>query len=222
MLGEIGEDGQLRLGAASVLVIGLGGLGAPVATYLTGAGIGRIGLCDMDVVSLTNLQRQVLYTEADLGKPKAECAACRLAALNSEVEFTLHPEGISESNCRELVMEYHLVIDCTDNFATRFLIDDVCAELHKPWIHGTIGEFYGQVSVFGNKLGRRYSELFPDREELEALPRRVAGVLGAVPGVVGAIQASEAIKLIAGFGTLCEGKLFTINLLTLKTSLVEF
>lgn len=222
MLGEIGEEGQRRLSEASVLVVGLGGLGAPVSTYLTGAGVGRLGLCDMDVVSITNLQRQVLYSETEVGRPKVECAASRLASINSEVEFTLHPEGISPENARELIGGYDLVVDCCDNFATRFLIDEVCAELHKPWVHGTIGEFYGQVSVFGHRLGRRFIELFPDREELEALPRRVAGVLGAVPGVIGAIEASEAIKLLAGFGTPCEGKLFTINLLTLQTSLLEF
>jgi len=222
MLAEIGEEGQRRLLGSSALVVGLGGLGAPVAAYLTGAGVGHIGLADSDAVSLTNLQRQILYSEPQLEMPKTEAALERLSALSSDVRFTLHPEGFIPGNALELAGAYDVIIDCCDNFATRFLIDDACAAAGKPWIHGSIGEFHGQVAVFNHKLGRRYAELYPDREELCALPRRTAGVLGAVPGVIGALEAAQAIKLLAGFGDLAEGTLFTIDLLTLETSLLKF
>ena len=205
-----------------MLIVGLGGLGAPAATYLTCAGVGHIGLADSDVVSLSNLQRQTLYAEAQIGMPKTTAAHQRLSAMSADVAFTLHPEGLTPGNAAELIGAYDVVVDCCDNFSTRFLIDDVCARLHRPWIHGSIGEFHGQVALFGHRLGRRYSDLYPDREALCALPRRVSGVLGAVPGVVGALQAAQAIKLIAGFGQLQEGTLFTIDLLTLHTSLIEF
>ncbi len=222
MLAEIGEEGQKRLHEASVLIVGLGGLGAPVATYLTGAGVGRIGLADPDVVSLSNLQRQTLYNEAQIGRPKTECARERLSAMSSDVTFELHPGGITPDNAREIFARYDLVVDCCDNFATRYLIDDTCAELNKPWVHGTIGEFHGQVSVFNHTLRRRYAELYPDRGALCSLPRVTAGVIGTVPGVIGALQANEALKILARFGTPCESQLFTIDLLTLSTSLIKF
>jgi len=222
MLAEIGEEGQKRLRNASVLIVGIGGLGAPVANYLTGAGIGHIGLADNDVVSLSNLQRQLLYTENQIGMPKAEAARQRLQAISTDVHFTLHPEGLTPGNAADIIDRYDLVVDCCDNFATRYLIDDTCAQLGKPWVHGSIGEFHGQVSVFNHRNGRRYTELYPDRDALTALPRKTTGVLGAVPGVIGAIEASEAIKLIARFGTPCEGTLFTIDLLTLQTALLTF
>lgn len=222
MLPEIGPEGQLRLRRASALIVGLGGLGAPAATYLTGAGIGHIALADPDVVSLSNLQRQILYTEAQIGRPKVECARERLQEMSSDVRFTLHPEGITPENAASLIAGYDIILDCCDNFATRFLIDDTCADLGKPWVHGSIGEFHGQVSVFNHTLGRRYSELYPDRSELLELPRTTSGVIGALPGVIGALQASEAIKILAGFGSVSEGKLFTIDLLTLHTSLLSF
>ena len=206
MLAEIGESGQQRLRDSSVLIVGLGGLGAPAATYLTGAGVGRIGLADNDVVSLSNLQRQILYTEAQIGRPKTECAFERLSAMSSDVTFELHPQGITSDNAADIFSRYDLVVDCCDNFTTRYLI----------------GEVHGQVSVFNHTLRRHYSELYPDRDALCALPRVTAGVVGAVPGVIGAIQANEALKILARFGTPCEGKLFTIDLLTLQTSLINY
>lgn len=222
MLAEIGESGQQRLRDSSVLIVGLGGLGAPAATYLTGAGVGRIGLADNDVVSLSNLQRQTLYTEAQIGRPKTECALERLSAMSSDVTFELHPQGITTDNAAYILSRYDLVVDCCDNFATRYLIDDTCTRLGTPWVHGSIGEFHGQVSVFNHTLQRHYTELYPDRDALCALPRVTAGVLGAVPGVIGAIQANEALKILARFGTPCEGQLFTIDLLTLQTSLINY
>ncbi len=222
MLAEIGEEGQRRLLASSVLIVGLGGLGAAVATYLTGAGVGRIGLCDPDRVSLSNLQRQVLYTEQQIGMPKVEEAARRLGSQSSSTRFDLHPDGLTEENGETLAAGYDLLVDCTDNFATRYLIDDICHRLGKPWVYGSIGEFRGQVAVMNHLNGRRYTDLYPDRDALCALPRKTAGVIGAVPGVIGAMEASEALKLLAGFGDPLDGKLFSIDLLTLSTSIIEF
>ncbi len=222
MLPEIGPEGQRRLAASSVLLVGVGGLGSPVALYLTGAGVGRLGLADPDTVSESNLQRQVLYTESQIGRPKPAAARERLAALSSSTRFDLHPEGLTAENARELVAAYDLVVECCDNFATRYLLDEACAEVGRPWVYGSIGAFHGQVSLFNGRTGRRYTELYPDREALCALPRSTAGVLGTVPGVIGAIEASEAIKWIAGFGEPLEGKLFTIDLKTLQTETIEF
>lgn len=222
MLGEIGEEGQRRLLSSSVLIVGLGGLGAAVATYLTGAGVGRIGLCDPDIVSLSNLQRQVLYTESQLGLPKVEEAAKRLQSQSSVTRFDLYPDGLTEENGQVIASGYDLLVDCTDNFATRYLIDDICHRLGKPWVYGSIGEFRGQVAVMNHHRQRRYTDLYPDREELCALPRKTAGVIGAVPGVIGAIEASEALKLLAGFGEPLDGRLFSIDLLTLTSSTIEF
>ncbi len=222
MLAEIGEEGQRRLLASSVLIVGLGGLGAAVATYLTGAGGGRIGLCDPDRVSLSNLQRQVLYTEQQIGMPKVEEAARRLGSQSSSTRFDLHPDGLTEENGETLAAGYDLLVDCTDNFATRYLIDDICHRLGKPWVYGSIGEFRGQVAVMNHLNGRRYADLYPDREALCALPHKTAGVIGAVPGVIGAMEASEALKLLAGFGNPLDGKLFSIDLLTLSTLIIEF
>lgn len=170
MLPEIGERGQRRLSEASVLIVGIGGLGSAAALYLTGAGVGRIGLADADTVSKSNLQRQVLYTEGQVGMPKSAAARERLAALSSHTAFECWPEGITPENARPILAGYDLILDCCDNFPTRYLLDDVCAAFRKPWVHGSIGEFYGQVTVFNGRKGRRYSDLYPDREALCAVP----------------------------------------------------
>ena len=222
MLPEIGEEGQRRLAGASVLIVGVGGLGSAAAPYLAGAGVGRLGLADPDTVSASNLPRQTLYTESQIGRPKTEAARERLAALSSSTRFDLYPEGLTAENARELVAACDLVVDCCDNFATRYLIDEACAAVGRPWVYGSIGAFHGQVSLFNGRTGRRYAELYPDREALCALPRATSGVLGPVPGVIGAIEAAEAIKWIAGFGELLEGKLLTIDLKTLQTETIEF
>ena len=219
MLPEIGEQGQRRLSEASVLIVGIGGLGSAAALYLTGAGVGRIGLADADTVSKSNLQRQVLYTERQIGMPKSAAARERLAALSSHTAFECRPEGITPENARPILDGYDLILDCCDNFPTRYLLDDLCAACRKPWVHGSIGEFYGQVTVFNGRKGRRYSDLYPDREALCARPRITQGVLGTVPGVIGTLQASEAIKY------LCEpldGRLFTIDLRTLQTQIIDY
>ena len=222
MLPEIGPEGQRRLREASVLIVGLGGLGSPVATYLTGAGTGRIGLCDPDTVSLSNLQRQVLYTEDQIGRPKTDAARERLAAMSGHTRMELYPDGLTAENAREIISRYDLVVDCCDNFATRYLIDDACRDCDRPWIYGSIGAFHGQVAVMNRHARLHYTDLYPDRESLCSRPRVTAGVLGTVPGVIGAIEASEAIKIIAGFGEPLDGRLLTMDLTTLYTEIIEF
>lgn len=221
MLPEIGQEGQRRMRGATVLVVGLGGLGSVVATYLTGAGIGHLILADHDVVSLSNLQRQVLYTESEIGQPKAECAVRRLSAQSSATVFEAVCCGLTADNAGQLVSRADVVVDCTDNFGTRYLIDGVCADCGRPWVYGSIGAFGGQVSVFNHLSGRRYADLFPDREKLCTFDASAAGVIGPVPAVVGAVEALEVMKLIAGFGEVFDGRLFMIDLLTLKTNIID-
>ena len=221
MLPEIGEEGQRRLACSSALIVGLGGLGSPVAAYLTAAGVGRIGLCDPDTVSESNLQRQILYTEADLGLPKTECAARRLHAMSGHTRFDLLPEGLTAENAEGLIAPYDIVVDCCDNFATRYLIDDTCAALGKTWVHGAIGAFNGQIAVFNGHRRRRYTHLFPDSDTLRRQPAAAGGVLGAVPGVIGAMEACEALKILAGMEAANDGRLFTINLITFETNTIE-
>lgn len=222
MLPEIGTEGQARLNRASVLIVGVGGLGSAAATYLTGAGTGTIGLADNDIVELSNLQRQTLYSEAQIGMPKAEAARERLSQMSSETNFRIYPSGITAENATGIIAGYDVVVDCCDNFATRYLLDDVCSRLDKPWVYGSIGEFHGQLSVFGHKSRRRYTELYPDRTQLLAIPRQKSGVIGAVPGFIGCLQAAETIKIITGFGVVSEGRLFTIDMRDMSTGLIEF
>ena len=222
MLPEIGAEGQRRLSEASVLIVGAGGLGSAAALYLTGAGVGRIGLADADCVAESNLQRQTLYTERQIGTPKTEAARERLAALSSQTRFDCHPQGITPQNAGRIIAQYDLMIDCCDNFPTRYLLDDVCAACGKPWVYGSIGAFHGQVSLFNYRSGRRYRDLYPDRETLCGMHGpTAAGVLGTVPGVIGTIEASEALKVLAGFGEPLYGRLFTIDLLTLQSEIME-
>lgn len=222
LLPEIGAEGQQRLLRSAVLLVGLGGLGSAVAPALVGAGVGRLGLADPDTVSESNLQRQTLYTERQIGQPKCEAARQRLAALSSHTLFDLHAEGITPENARRIIADYDLVIDCCDNFPTRYLLDDACAACGKPWIHGAIGAFGGMVTVFNHRRAKRYAELYPDREALCAREQEVQGVVGTVPAVVGALEASEALKLLAGFGEVLDGRLFTIDLKTMHTELMDF
>ena len=220
MLAEIGKEGQEKLSKASVLIVGLGGLGCPVALYLTGAGIGRIGLCDKDTVSISNLQRQILYSEETEGLSKTTIAKRRLSELSSKTIFDLWKEGLTVCNAKEIISGYDLIIGCTDNHATRYLIDDTCLRLGKTWIHGAIEGFEGMVSTFSND-GMRYSELFTERKSLSALPIASGGVIGPLPGIIGSLQASEAIKLICGFGDTLIGKLLLFNLKEITLKIIE-
>ena len=220
LLPEIGEEGQARLQAAKVLIVGVGGLGSPIALYLAGAGVGTIGLVDDDVVSLSNLQRQVLYTEEELGDLKAVCAAMHLTALNSRITVNACPGRLSRENARELIASYDIVVDGCDNYTTRYLINDLCVELNKPYVYGAICGFEGQVSVFNYGENRRsYRDLYPDEEEMLRLPPAFKGVLGVTPAITGSVEATEVLKIICGFGEVMAGKLWTIDLRTLQSNI---
>lgn len=219
MLPEIGEAGQKLLKEAKVLIVGVGGLGSPIALYLAGAGVGCIGLVDDDVVSISNLQRQVLYSERELGKPKAVCAAERLAALNSEITVRPYPTRLTKENAFDIIREYDMVVDGCDNFATRYLINDCCVELGIPYIYGAICGFEGQVSVFNYGTDKKsYRDLYPDEAEMLRMPPPSKGVMGITPAVVGSIEATEVLKVIGCFGDVLSGKLWTIDLRTLQTN----
>ncbi len=220
MLPEISEEGQNKLAKASVLIVGLGGLGSPVSSYLTGAGIGRIGLCDNDTVSISNLHRQILYSEDTEGQLKAQIAYRRLSELSSKTRFDLWENGLNADNSRDMISRYDLIIDCTDNHKTRYLIEDTCRELGKTWIHGAIGNFDGRVSTF-TPSGIRYSDLYSDKELLINMKKSTGGVIGPLPGIIGSIQAAEAIKLICGFGETLVGKILTLDLKNLQFNVLD-
>ncbi len=219
MLPEIGEEGQAKLLAARVLIIGVGGLGSPIALYLAGAGIGTIGLVDEDVVSISNLHRQVLYSEAQTGERKATCAAIRLSALNKDIKVHAYTTRLTEENARELIGQYDVVVDGCDNFATRYLINDVCVELGKPYVCGAICGFEGQVAVFNYQTTKNYRDLYPDEEEMKKMPLPPKGVIGMTPAITGSVEAMEVIKIIGGLGSILSGKLWTIDLRTLQTNI---
>lgn len=220
ILPEIGEEGQEKLKKAKVLIVGVGGLGSPISIYLAAAGIGTLGLVDDDEVSLTNLQRQVLYTEKELGHPKAPCAAHRLSALNSEITFHTYPTRLTEENARDIIRPYNVVVDGCDNFATRYLINDVCIEQDKPYVYGAIGGFEGQVSVFNyGDIKKTYRDLYPDAEAILRMPPPPKGVVGMTAAVTGGIEANEVLKILCGFGDVLGGKLWTIDLRTLQSNI---
>ncbi|MGB2983267.1 MAG: molybdopterin-synthase adenylyltransferase MoeB [Candidatus Bipolaricaulia bacterium] len=208
VLPEIGVDGQRRLKAARVLVVGAGGLGSPVLMYLAAAGVGAIGIVDSDVVEFSNLQRQIVHDETSLGRPKAESARDRLLDLNSKIEITPYEEVFSSSSAERIASGYDLIIDGTDNFPTRYLINDVCLKLGIPFVYGAIFRMEGQVSVFCRPDGPCYRCVFPDPPPPDSVMTCVeAGVLGVVTGTIGTLQATEAIKLILGLGNTLSGRL---------------
>lgn len=219
MLPEIGEAGQQRLREARVLVVGVGGLGSPIALYLAAAGVGCLGLIDDDTVSESNLQRQVLYTEDEIGKPKVHCAARRLKALNGDLQVDEYPLRLVKQIAPRIIRHYDIVVDGTDNFETRYLLSDETAQCGKPYVYGAIREFEGQVSVFNLSPGRTYRALFPEEESGTPSPK---GVMGVLPGVVGCVEAAEVIKLITGCGTPLDGRLWTIDLLTLQSHTLSY
>ena len=219
ILPEIGEEGQLKLKKAKVLIVGVGGLGSPIALYLAGAGVGCIGLVDDDRVSISNLQRQVLYSENELDKPKAVCAAERLSALNSGIRILPYSTRLTEENAGNIIRKYDIVVDGCDNFATRYLINDICIEQRKPYVYGAICGFEGQVSVFNyGEMKKSYRDLYPNEEEMKRMPPPPKGVIGVTPAVVGSIEATEVLKIICGFGDILAGKLWTIDLRTLQSN----
>jgi len=203
---------QERLKASGVLVVGAGGLGCPALSYLAGAGVGRIGIADGDTVSLSNLHRQTLYTEADLGRPKAKVAAARLGALNREVRLDVWP-ALDETNAADLIARYDLTLDCTDNFDTRYLVNDACLAAGRRWVWGAAGGTEGMLSVFGPQSTLR--GLFPDASGAESCDE--IGVLGPLLGVIGALMAGEALKLLGGVGEVLSGQLLTFDFMNTRT-----
>jgi len=212
---EIGEAGQTKLLGARVLIVGVGGLGSPCAYYLAAAGVGTLGLADADAVDRSNLQRQILHTTHGLGRPKVESAADKLSALNPDVSTELHAARVSRDNVFELVHPYDLVVDASDNFGTKYLLNDACHLNGKPLVHAGILAFSGQIMCIIPGRGPCLRCAFPEPPPPGTAPTpREAGVLGAVPGVMGSIQAAEAVKLILGVGHLLTNVLFTYDALT--------
>lgn len=217
VLPEIGEVGQEKLKRASALVVGAGGLGSPVAMYLAAAGVGRIGLVDFDRVDVTNLHRQVLYGTSDVNRPKLEAAAERLRDMNREIAIERHDVALSSGNAMDILGGYDVVIDGTDNFPTRYLVNDACVFLGKPNVYGSIFRFEGQVSVFFAREGPCYRCLYPEPPPPDFVPSCAeGGVLGVLPGVIGTIQATEAIKLLAGIGEPLIGRLMLFDALRMS------
>ncbi|CAN5495781.1 molybdopterin-synthase adenylyltransferase MoeB [soil metagenome] len=213
ILPELGEQGQQKLLQAKVLVIGAGGLGCPVLQYLAAAGVGTIGIVDDDVVALNNLHRQVLYSVADIGSAKAETAARVLSGLNPDINIIVHNTRLTTENALGLINAFDIIVDGTDNFATRYMINDACVLLDKPLVYGAISQFEGQVAVFNyssKKNGEKinYRDIFPNPpKEGEVLNCAEAGVLGVLPGIIGSFMANETIKMITGIGELLAGQL---------------
>ncbi len=217
ILPEFGEAGQEKLLQAKVLVIGAGGLGCPALQYLTAAGIGTIGVVDDDVVALNNLHRQVLYSVIDIGLSKAERAKDILQQLNPDIQLIAYNERLENQNALQLFKEYDIIVDGTDNFSTRYMINDACVLLNKPLVYGAISQFEGQVSVYRNQNDEdvNYRDIFPDPpKEGEVLNCTEAGVLGVLPGIIGTMMANETIKLITGIGEPLINQLLTYNALS--------
>jgi adenylyltransferase/sulfurtransferase len=215
LLPGVGVEGQEKLLGGGVLVVGAGGLGSPVAYYLAAAGVGRLGLVDADVVDLSNLQRQILHATGDIGRLKVESAKDKLVALNPEVRVEVFPGRLDAAGAVSLIERYDLVVDCTDNFATRFLLNDTCLRLGKPFIYGGVLSFAGQVMTVRPEAGPCLRCLFPHEPDPHAPGGAEVGVLGAVPGVIGAIQGTEAIKYLLELGDLLVGRLLTYDALSM-------
>jgi adenylyltransferase/sulfurtransferase len=214
---EVGLEGQQRLKAARVLCVGAGGLGSPVALYLAAAGVGTLGLIDFDVVDASNLQRQILHTTADVGRPKLDSAAEQLRARNPWLRLRPFPTRLTRDNALELLRDFDLVVDGTDNFATRYLVNDACVLLGKPNVYGSIFRFEGQASVFSAPGGPCYRCLYPQPPPPGSVPSCAeGGVLGVLPGLLGVIQATEALKLVLGKGDTLAGRLLLVDALSMR------
>lgn len=223
VLPEIGIEGQLKLKAAKVLIIGAGGLGCPVLQYLAAAGVGYIGIADHDKVEASNLQRQILYTPDDIGKHKATVAKGKAGALNPFIQIEAYVINVTSANALSLIEPYDIVVDGSDNFATRYLLNDACVILNKPLVFGSIFKFEGQVSVFNYKEGPTYRCIFPEQPSPDETPNcAVIGVVASLPGIVGTLQANEVIKMITGVGETLSGRLLVLNALTMQTQCFGF
>ncbi len=217
VLREVGEAGQERIGAARVLCVGAGGLGSPISLYLAAAGIGTLGLVDFDLVDESNLQRQVLYGTKDLGRPKIEAAAERLHDLNPNVRLVTHGAPLTPAGALTIFPDYDVVAGATDNFPSRYVVNDACVRLGKPMVHAAIHRFEGQASVFFAAEGPCYRCAFPDPPPPGLVPTGAeTGLLGVLPGMLGAIQATESLKLVLGIGTPLVGRLLVVDALAMS------
>ncbi|MDE6885949.1 MAG: HesA/MoeB/ThiF family protein [Helicobacteraceae bacterium] len=221
MLNEVGEAGQVKLFNSSVLIIGAGGLGSPNAFYLTAAGIGKIGIIDFDKVDLSNLQRQILHNMENLDEHKVDSALTKLSKVNDRTKFNIYKEKISKDNILDFIAPYDFIIDATDNFAAKFLINDACILGNKAFSHAGIYEFSGQIMTILPKKSACFACAFEAPPPNELNPRFKAGLFGVVPGVLGALQASEAIKYLLNIGDLLTNKLLSINLKTMNFKTIE-
>jgi adenylyltransferase/sulfurtransferase len=216
ILPEVGLDGQKRLKAASVLCVGTGGLGSPLLLYLAAAGIGRLGIVDFDVVDSSNLQRQVIHGTSWVGKPKIESAKNRIAELNPDCQVDLYETRLTAANALDIIAPYDIVVDGTDNFPTRYLVNDACVMLNKPNVYGSIFRFEGQATVFNYEGGPHYRDLYPEPPPPGLVPSCAeGGVLGILPGIIGVIQATETVKIILGKGETLSGRLLIYNSLNM-------
>ncbi len=217
ILPEIGMEGQKRLKAASVLCVGTGGLGSPLLLYLAAAGVGRLGIVDFDVVDHSNLQRQVIHGSSWVGKPKIESAKARILEINPHCQVDLYETALTSENALEIIADYDIVCDGTDNFPTRYLVNDACVLLDKPNVYGSIFRFEGQATVFNFQGGPNYRDLFPEPPPPGMVPSCAeGGVVGVLPGIIGMIQATEAVKLITGIGTSLSGRLLLFDALKMS------
>ncbi|MBT8263730.1 MAG: HesA/MoeB/ThiF family protein [Muriicola sp.] len=222
-LPSFGEEAQQKLLKARVLVIGVGGLGIPVLQYLNAMGVGILGMVEQDVIELSNLQRQVLYTEADLGKQKLQVALEKLRSANSETTFEIYDTFVTRENALEIITSFDIVVDATDNFPTRYLVNDACVILNKPLVYGALHGFEGHVSVFNYQGGPTYRCLFPDPPNKNTIPNcNEHGVLGVLPGIIGNLQALEVIKCLTGVGEVLSGKLLLYKGLNQSIYKIDF
>lgn len=223
MLPEVGEEGQLRLKNAKILVVGTGGLGSPVLQYLTAAGVGEIAIMDDDVVTEDNLHRQILYGSHDLGKLKTIIAKQRLQVLNRFIKHRIINLRLKKSNALNFIGDFDLIIDASDNFSTRHLINDACIILNKPWVYGSVFKYEGQVSVFNYKGGPSIKCIFDNiADNINVNNPSKTGLFGILPGIIGSFQAAEAIKIITGIGDVLTGKLLQYNMLSNETNIIKF
>lgn len=220
ILPEIGPQGQRKLAEAKVLIVGVGGLGSPIAIYLAGAGVGNIGLVDDDVVSVTNLHRQVLYSEGEVGQKKALCARRRLLSLNSSISVNAYDTRLDSDNADDLVAQYDMVVDGTDNFKARYIISDACAIQHRPFVHGAICGLDGQVAVLC-KGHATYRSLHPDEQATLSMPHPGKQVTGVTPAIVGSVEAAQVLQLICGYGEPLVDRLWTIDLRTMQSFVLD-
>ncbi|HNP33953.1 MAG TPA: HesA/MoeB/ThiF family protein [Flavobacterium sp.] len=222
-LPEIGILGQLKLAEAKVLIIGVGGLGCPVLQNLAAVGVGKIGIVDGDLVEETNLHRQLLYTPTDLGKSKVDVASEAVVRQNPEVIITPYPFSFTKENAFEIASDYQIIVDCTDNITTRYLINDIAVIKGIPMVYASIHKFEGQLSVFNYQNGPTYRCLFPEDERADAIPScNDSGVLGVLPNILGTLQANEVLKIILGIGEILSGKLLLYNSLDNCLQTIEF